>query len=238
MIAGYIRVSTEDQDYQSQKSDIEEEYDIDQWYADIEHGDVFSGRGGLQDLLEEAEQYDRVVFPEISRAGRTAPETRDIVRDLRSDGCTVTFQSSNIELEPRDEMKIGDVGDDVAYQVMVEFAEQELRRIRNRTKRGVRQAMSEGKHVGQPPRGYEVWKGFLKPDEPEYSAISQFIREVNKGRAKAPTARFFGIDETSYGSILSNSDKYWDAEYVGNEEWRRRRTEVQNGEKELEELGE
>jgi len=229
-------VSTSDQDYKSQQQEILQDFDIDDWYADIEHGDEFSNRGQLQDLLDSADQYDQVIFPEISRAGRSAPETRDVVRDLRAGGSTVSFLSSNLDLKPRERQKIGDIGDNIAYQVMVELAEQELRRIRNRTTRGVHDAMNKGKHVGQPPRGFEVWNGFLKPKDPQYSAINQFIREVNKGRPKAPTARYFGISEDSYQSILDNSSKYWDVEYGGDSKWRRRREQLRQGDRELEEL--
>lgn len=232
--AAYIRVSTPDQDPERQYQDIHEKFGVsrDNVYADVEHGDVFTDRSGLDDLLESVEDYERVIFHELTRLGRSAREMRDTAQTLHDAGVTMVTCDPMWEFPPDDSNALSDL----LLDILTRMAEWELQKIRSRTRSGVKEAKRRGKHVGQPPRGYEVWNGFLKPKEPEYTAISEFIREVNKGRAKAPTARWFGIDETSYQSILDSSDRYWDAEYVGDDEWRRRRVAVQNGERDLQEL--
>ncbi len=233
--AAYIRVSTSDQDAERQYQDIKERFNVPRkhLYADVEHGDVFTGRDGYDSLMESLDDYDKVVFEEITRLGRSAREMRDTADTLREAGITIATVSPLREFPPEDD----DPMSKLFFDILTRMAEEELRRIRNRTRSGIRQAKREGKHVGNPPRGYTVEDGFLEPIEGEYDRITEFIREVNKGRAKAPTARFFGVDETSYQSILKNSDRYWDAEYVGDEEWRRRRVEVQNGDRDLGPLG-
>ena len=234
--AAYIRVSTPEQDPERQYQDIKSKFDVsrDHLYADVEHGDVFTGRDCYDALMDSLEDYEKVVFEELTRLGRSAREMRDTAHTLREAGVTIATVSPLREFPPDED----DAMSKLFFDILTRMAEAELERIRSRTKSGIRQAKREGKHVGNPPREYTVEDGFLEPIEGEYERISKFIREVNKGRAKAPTARFFGVDETSYQSILENSDRYWDAEYVGDEEWRRRRVEVQNGEKDLEPLGE
>lgn len=238
--AVYIRVSTPEQDPERQWNTISRQHDVnrDDLYADVEHGDVFTGRAGLEQLLGDAEQYDVVVIDELSRFGR-ATKVRDVVDELHDNGVTIEAVDIGLELIPEDQREEGDlmsIVSRIVYHVLVELAKYELEQIRRRTREGIRRAVEEGKHVGNPPRGYEVEEGFLNPISGEYDRITEFIREVNKGRAKAPTARFFGIDSTSYQSILENSDEYWGEEYVGDKIWRRRRVEVQNGERELPEL--
>lgn len=226
--AGYVRVSTPDQDSERQMNTIRDDYDVDQWFADVEHGDVLTNRGGLDDLRARADEFDRVVVDELSRLGRTI-EVRDVVDELREQDVDVEILDKGLTITDRDEM---DFASRITWMLLIELAEEELKQLRRRTREGVRLAQEAGKHVGNPPRGYNVEDGFLRPNE-DYEIISQFIHEVNKGRPKAPTARFFGIDPSSYQSILENSHKYWDATYIGDRQWRQRRDELRHDERDL-----
>jgi len=123
-----------------------------------------------------------------------------------------------------------DMASGIMYDIYTRQAQEELRQIRRRTRQGVQRAKNQGKHVGNPPTGYDVVDGFLQPND-RYEIVNEFIREVNQGRAKQPTARYFGIESPQ--SVLQASTEYWDETYVGDEEWRRRRTEVQNGDRDV-----
>lgn len=83
--SAYIRVSTSDQDPERQYQDIRSHFDVsrEDLYADVEHGDVFTGRDGYDELMDSLDDYDKVVFEEITRLGRSAREMRDTADTLR-----------------------------------------------------------------------------------------------------------------------------------------------------------
>ena len=236
--AGYIRVSTTDQDPERQYQDIKDRFNVprEHVYADIQHGDVFTDRKGYDELMDSLDDYEKVVFEDITRLGRSAPEMRDTADTLRENGVTIATVSPLREFPPDDD----DPMSNLVFDIITRMAEQELKQIRERTESGVREAKRRGKHTGRPPRGFKNVGGFLQPNE-NYDQISHFIYEVNKGRAKKPTARFFNIDPTSCQSILDKSREdtgyNWDYTYIGDHDWRQERTLVKNGEKDLEPLG-
>lgn len=235
--AAYIRVSTDEQDPERQFQDISEEYDVPRsnLYADVEHGDVFTGRDGYGQLLEDAEEYDSVVFTELTRLGRSTRGMRDALDTLLSDDCSVVLLDEGWEFTPGED----DLATGIMRDILTRMAEDELRRIRERTRSGIRQAKREGKHVGRTPKGFTVDDGFLVPEAGTYECVCEFVREVNKGRAKSTTAEFFGFKAQSAQSILETTQKYnYDVEYIGDDEWRKRRTEVKTGDREVGELNE
>jgi DNA invertase Pin-like site-specific DNA recombinase len=225
---GYIRVSTSDQSVDRQKREIEDVADIDEWYADVEHGDVFTGRRGLNGMIADASEIDRVYVTSESRLGRSAQQTLDNVADIRQQGVIIEIVSRGWTLYPKDHENY-DYMTEAFFQVGNAFAEMELEQLRERVQQGIDQAKERGKHMGRVPVGYETDDdGFLIPQEPMYSKVNNFIREVNEGAPKAPTAEFYGINKNTAQSILENSDQYWDEEYIGDEEWRLRNAEYKN----------
>lgn len=237
MIAGYVRVSTPSQDEQRQIDRIQQDYDIDEFYADVEHGDVLTGREGLDSLIRDSPDIDTVVVDELSRFGRTI-SVRKTIDNIRSNGVTVEVVDQGLTLTPdREDM---DMASGVTYDIYTRQAQEELRQIRRRTRQGMTLAKEKGKHVGNVPTGFEVSdRGFLQPSD-DFEAVNEMVREINRGREKKRTARFFGFNPQSIRSILRttrNEDYPYDARYVGDEEWRRRRVAVENGDREVVPLG-
>jgi DNA invertase Pin-like site-specific DNA recombinase len=229
MIVGYVRVSTEDQDAERQQKTIEDNYDTDHVYADVEHGDVLTGRSGLDQLLTDAEDIDTVVVDELSRFGRTI-SVRDKIDQLRDHGVTIEVIDGGLTITPDpDDM---DFASGLIYDFYTRQAQEELRQIRRRTREGIKMAREDGKHIGQVPRGYTtndeghltVTDGTLQ----EYERVNEMIRLVNDGCPKKTAAKQVGLNPNSVASVLEKSDTYWDETYVGDEEWRRRNAEWWN----------
>lgn len=235
--AAYVRVSTPEQDPERQRSTIEREYEVDEWFADVEHGDVMTGRSGFNELVGRYDEFDEVVMDESSRIGRTIA-VRDTVSEMREHGITVRFIDGGYVIPPADEEMDLETG--IWWDVTTRFAKEEHRQLKRRTREGIRRAKEAGKHVGEPPTGFVVTDGFLEPADGEYERVSEFVREVNKGRPKKPTAEFFGFNPNSANSILKttqNEEYAYENRYVGDEVWRERRLELRNGDREVAELG-
>lgn len=83
-VAGYVRVSTDDQDDTRQREAIAvalDEQDI-AWYVDIESGASLA-REQYQELRESIDEYDIIVTTEIDRLGRSFSELASFVEELR-----------------------------------------------------------------------------------------------------------------------------------------------------------
>ena len=78
--------------------------------------------------------------------------------------------------------------------------------------------------------------GVFEPGE-GFERVQYFIREVRRGRAKRPTARFFDVPEGSIAGILDRAGDVYGVEF-DNDEWKIERARVEAGQRELEPLGE
>lgn len=233
-VAGYVRVSTDEQDEGRQRDAIEEKYgdeDLD-WYVDLDQSGSSLERPQYNNLRDNIDDYDVVAAHELDRLGRSFAELADLTRELRE-------KSIGLDLVNQ---PIGTVGEDdwmqeMALKMMIVFADAEQEMIKDRVQQGVDRAIREGKRVGKPPFGYTVDEnGYLKQDPDEYVRARNFIREVKKGRQKTATAEFFDVPESSINSILERSEKNYDIEF-DNDAWRVERAKVRGGEKDLNPLG-
>jgi DNA invertase Pin-like site-specific DNA recombinase len=228
-VAGYVRVSTDDQDDDRQRESILQHYDPEQvaWHVDIESGASLS-REQYNNLRENIDEYDVVVTTEIDRLGRSFSELASFVEDLRSKDIDLHCTE-----QPISTIEDDDWMGDLLLNLMIVFADAERRMIADRVQQGVNKAMRDGKRVGRPPRGYDVDEdGFLHQDPVKYAKVQNFIRELKKGRPKASTAEFFGIPESSIQSILTRAKKNYEIEF-DNDQWKVERAKVEAGEKDL-----
>jgi len=231
-VAGYVRVSTDDQDDDRQRESILQHYDPEQvaWHVDIESGASLS-REQYNDLRETIDQYDVVVTTEIDRLGRSFSELASFVETLRSKDIDLHCTEQPISTVDNDDWMA-----DLMLNLMIVFADAERRMIKDRVQQGVDKAQRDGKRIGRPPAGYDVDSdGFMHQDPTEYVKVQNFIREVKKGRQKARTAEFFGIESSAIQSILKRSEKNYEIPFDNNE-WKVQRARVEAGEKDLEPL--
>lgn len=170
--ATYIRASTDDQEDQHQREDIEE------WLgerglslADVElYAESVSGadeaREEFQRLINviEGGHLDHVVVWEISRIARRgflAQKFFDACED--NDAVIHVVNGSVRKVEP-------DGHGRMVADVIAAVAAEERRQLIRRTRAGLRRARSEGKWLGQVPTGFvRTNDGYLRPNlSPNY----------------------------------------------------------------------
>ncbi|WP_121820579.1 recombinase family protein [Halostella salina] len=231
-VAGYVRVSTDDQDDDRQRESILQHYNTSEvaWHVDIESGASMS-REQYNQLRETIDQYDVVVTTEIDRLGRSFSELASFVEELREKDIDLHCTEQPISTVDNDDWM-----GDLLLNLMIVFADAERRMIADRVQQGIDKARRDGKRVGRPPAGYDVDEdGFLYQDPQEYAKVQNFIRELKKGRPKTATAEYYGVKQSSIQSILKRAEKNYEIEF-DNSVWKVERAKVEAGEKNLEPL--
>lgn len=149
MIYGYLRVSSDEQDVNSQKQGVEqfardkgwtiEEYITDEGVS----GGKDPDKRNLGPLLKQLQKGDIVISSEISRLGRDLYMVMDILHFCMEKGCIIYTVKDRFVL-----------GDDIQSKVLAFAfglaAEIERQMIRQRTKEGLRLRMKMGVLVGRP----------------------------------------------------------------------------------------
>lgn len=149
MVYGYLRVSTEDQDENSQRRGVDEfaqkqNLKIDEYV--IDHG--LSGAKEFKEraigkLIKKLQKGDTVIASEISRIGRRLILVLDFIKICTEKG--VSF------FTVKDRYSIADtVQSKVILTVMGLCAEIERDLVRQRTNEGLARARAEGKTLGRP----------------------------------------------------------------------------------------
>lgn len=149
MIYGYLRVSSDEQDVNSQKQGVEgfakeKEWAIDEYITDegVSGGKDPSKRN-LGPLLQKLHKGDVVICSEISRLGRDLYMVMDILHFCMQQECVIYTVKDRFTL-----------GDDIQSKVLAFAfglaAEIERQMIRQRTKEGLKLRMKMGSLVGRP----------------------------------------------------------------------------------------
>ena len=149
MIYGYLRVSTDKQDIESQRQGVDgfvksKGWTIDEYVTDegVSGGKDPSKRN-LGPLLKLLKKDDVVIASEISRLGRDLFMVMDILHLCMTRGCKVYTVKDHYEL-----------GDDIQSKVLAFAfglsAEIERQLLRQRTKEGLRRRMALGVLLGHP----------------------------------------------------------------------------------------
>jgi DNA invertase Pin-like site-specific DNA recombinase len=148
-VYGYLRVSTDDQDENSQKRGVDEfasknglkidEYVIDHGLSGAKEFEVRS----IGKLIKKLQKGDTVIASEISRIGRRLVLVLDFIKICTEKG--VNF------FTVKDRYSIADtLQSKVILTVMGLCAEIERDLVRQRTKEGLSRARAEGKILGRP----------------------------------------------------------------------------------------
>lgn len=149
MIYGYLRVSSDEQDVNSQKQGVEQfckehDWGIDKYITD----DGVSGgkdpdKRNLGPLLKLVRKGDKIVCSEISRLGRDLYMVMDILHFCMEKECIIYTVKDRFVL-----------GDDISSKVLAFAfglsAEIERQMIRQRTKEGLKLRMKNGVLLGRP----------------------------------------------------------------------------------------
>ena len=149
MIYGYLRVSSDEQDVNSQRQGVElfaseRGWNIDSYITDEGvSGGKDPDKRNLGPLLKKVKKEDVIICSEISRLGRDLYMVMDILHFCMEQGCIIYTVKDKFVL-----------GDDIQSKVLAFAfglsAEIERQMIRQRTKEGLRLRMKLGILVGRP----------------------------------------------------------------------------------------
>ncbi len=149
MIYGYLRVSSDEQDVNSQKQGVikfakQHEWTIDEYITDEGvSGGKEPDKRNLGVLLKKIQKDDIVIASEISRLGRDLYMVMDILHFCMKTGCKIYTVKDNFALDDNVQSKV------LAFAFGL-AAEIERQMIRQRTKEGLRLRMKLGVLLGRP----------------------------------------------------------------------------------------
>lgn len=181
MIYGYTRVSTELQNTENQKHEIQtfaksQKIKVDKWVDE-----VISSRKSLKErqlgkLLKHLKKGDILIASELSRLGRNLLEVMGILQSCLEKDCQIWTLKENYKLGADIQSKV------LAFAFSL-AAEIERQLISQRTKESLKRIKDEGKHLGR-PHGFSYKKLDKKQEQ---------IKELlSKSISKAEIARLIG----------------------------------------------
>ena len=147
MIYGYIRTSTDKQNNENQRFEIEQfaaanNIAVNRWVEETISSKKNLDERKLGKLLKKIKQDDVIIASELSRLGRNLLQVMSILHHCMNIGCQVWTIKDNYRL-----------GADIQSKVLAfafgMAAEIERNMISERTKRCLERLKSEGKHVGR-----------------------------------------------------------------------------------------
>ena len=147
MIYGYIRTSTDKQNFDNQRFEIEQfananNITIDKWVEETISSQKSLDERKLGKLLKKIKQDDIIISSELSRLGRNLLQVMSILHHCMKVGCQVWTIKDNYKL-----------GTDIQSKVLAFAfglsAEIERSMISQRTKRCLERLRAEGKHIGR-----------------------------------------------------------------------------------------
>ena len=147
MIYGYIRTSTDKQNNENQRFEIEQfanknNLKIDQWTEETISSRKSLDERKLGKLLKKIKQDDIIIATELSRLGRNLLQVMSILHHCMNIGCQVWTLKDNYRLGADIQSKV------LAFAFGLS-AEIERTMISQRTKRCLDRLRAEGKHIGR-----------------------------------------------------------------------------------------
>lgn len=148
-IFGYTRVSTSNQDYQTQIQKLENA-GAERIFSEKYTGAKKEGRRELENLQDTVKKGDQVLVTKIDRLARSIVDLNSIVSSLNDKGVTVTFLDNSLTFEPnkKDSMQT------LMMNMLGSFAQFERDLIVTRTQEGKQWHKTNNKNYreGRPKR--------------------------------------------------------------------------------------
>jgi DNA invertase Pin-like site-specific DNA recombinase len=171
-ILGYARVSTHQQDLESQRQRLKQAGSI-KLFEDVISGKVFQ-RPGLDALVEYARPNDLLCVVRLDRPGRSLKELLATVEHLKS---------KNIGLMSLEEkIDTSSAAGELVFHVFGAIAHFERRLISERTKDGITAARLKGKKPGRPPLDKETLESALSLVE-DGKSVTKIAKQMGIGRS-------------------------------------------------------
>ncbi|RUO63250.1 Site-specific DNA recombinase [Pseudidiomarina planktonica] len=143
IVVGYLRVSSEKQNTESQRAIIESKFKVERWYEDHATSGVIKGidRRALGELLNYVREGDTVVVYAIDRLGRNTIDVLNTVERLKLNGVSLVSIREGFDLTS-DHGKL-------LLTMLAGLAELERKNIKARQMSGINRAKAEGKSLGR-----------------------------------------------------------------------------------------
>lgn len=179
-VADYGRVSTDKEDQLNSLENQVKYFDdfignIKNWthvrsYVDegISGTQVYKREQFLQ-MIEDARlgKIDLILTKEVSRFARNTVDSIKFTQDLLGYGVAVLFISDNINtLNPDSEFRLA---------IMASMAQDEVRKLSERVKFGIKRSLKDGKLVGGKPYGYIKKNGIMYIDEKKSIVVKKIF---------------------------------------------------------------
>ena len=192
----FIRVSTAQQDYDRQISDLtsyceQKHYIISKVIATkITGTKTLADRQDLQDLLAAAsrQEFQKVIVTEISRIGRNARDIRNTIDQLHKKKIAVVFKNLG-GLESIDENSNESFVTNIIIAIYSELAQEEKRILSERIRSGLTEARRKGKTMGRPPG-----KENIQEINKKYGKL---ITDLRKGTSLTDCSKLHGLSRNT-----------------------------------------
>ena len=214
-VAGYCRVSTEEQASEGFSIDaqlkaikdccLKMDWTLVKIYEDPGESAATLDRAGLLELLDDADigSFDLVLVTDHDRVARDVADFFTIRKRLEASKVAITTTR-----EPN--LTSFSSGAVVLDAVRAAIAEEERRKIIQRTKAGMTEAKRQGKHLGRPSSGFLVRNGELVPTEQGQRVIEML--QINPKLRPSALQRELGLaDYKTAWSLLQAAKKYVEA---------------------------
>lgn len=158
-VYGYIRVSTNEQNTDSQKNIIsryciDHRLLVDEWISIEKSSRSSTEQRRIEELITKIEIGDIVIISELSRLGRSIKEVLDIIERLTLIGkVRLVLVKQNIDLDPNNQK---DIANKVLITMFAMMAELERDFISERTKEGLAALKARGVILGKPKGTIQV----------------------------------------------------------------------------------
>lgn len=189
MIYAYYRVSTDEQDYENQKSGVVRYCEYKGLEIDKEvveegvSGKIEYKKRKLGKLIKELKSGDLLIVSELSRLSRSMTDTFDMVKVLKDKGVNIYCVKENME--------INDSALGLMIMSVFAFSAQiERERISQRTKEALAKKKADGVHLGRP---YGSRNKISKIDKDDYLVGAMVMQGVNFSEM----ARRIGVDRNT-----------------------------------------
>ena len=202
-VADYGRVSTDKEDQLNSLENQVKYFDdfignVKKWthvrsYVDegISGTQVYKREQFLQ-MIEDARlgKIDLILTKEVSRFARNTVDSIKFTQDLLGYGVAVLFISDNINtINPDSEFRLA---------IMASMAQDEVRKLSERVKFGIKRSLKDGKLVGGKPYGYIKKNGIMYIDEKKSIVVKKIFELYATGA--------YGFRRI--GEILANEGYY------------------------------
>lgn len=190
----YLRVSTDHQDAENQKTGIlaymkERGMSHLMLHTDTASGAVSWRERGLLPLLEQCEMGDTIICAEVSRIGRSTVDVLDYFREALKRQVTTIVTKSGLVVDDS-------LGAKITTTILALASEIEREFLLARTAEGLRRARAAGVKIGRPPGKKSASKVAGKSDE-----IATLLAA---GVAKSAIARILGVSRGTINRYLAN----------------------------------